>query len=261
MNGELAQLVALATHGTSWLARGGEPPDLLLENSTFKFVRVIEFADGSGTVSGVAPWLMGLASRRVRRLWLVIPDPPPVRPRWPYLDAHLEVAFSNAGGWHVLATADEGHPAEAWTSQWHVEDLRVPDRKVWTVRIEGRPAPRSQPRQFDLEHARVALVNTIEAARALATREFPEWAPAFAGALSATSPIYNPDLMASDFPGPAQRLAAMADTAWVFGGMGSWNDVAFPSPAIEAEHREVSRALYGAVTQALVAAVNCPLPE
>ena len=56
--------------------------------------------------------------------------------------------------------------------------------------------------------------------------------------------------------GRAQQLAAMAARAWVFGGMGSWNDLGFELRAVEAEYDEVSRNLYAAVLLALLASAN-----
>jgi hypothetical protein len=37
----------------------------------------------------------------------------------------------------------------------------------------------------------------------------------------------------------------------VFGGMGSWNDLTFGDPGVEAEYGEVSRCLYAAILAAL----------
>jgi len=48
----------------------------------------------------------------------------------------------------------------------------------------------------------------------------------------------------------------MAVKAWVFGGVGSWNDVYYQDPEAAAEYAAVSRNLYGAVLLALVASVN-----
>lgn len=116
-----------------------------------------------------------------------------------------------------------------------------------------------RPRQPDTAGTSAALVATLEAARSFAAREFPSWTEWFERALAATTPAFHPDLVSPAFPEPARRLAAMASHAWVFGGMGSWNDIGFESTAVQSEHRDISRVLYVAIIQAVVAAVNCDL--
>ena len=54
----------------------------------------------------------------------------------------------------------------------------------------------------------------------------------------------------------ARQLLAAGSRAEVFGGIGSWNDVRFESPEVEAEYRSVSERLFRAVLEALVAATN-----
>ena len=86
------------------------------------------------------------------------------------------------------------------------------------------------------------------------------WIDWFDRALDAeTTPAYMPDMVAPRFPESARHLVAMASHAWVFGGMGSWNDVSFSDGAVSAEHAEISRLLFAALTTSVVAAVNCPL--
>ena len=49
----------------------------------------------------------------------------------------------------------------------------------------------------------------------------------------------------------------MAAASWVFGGMGSWNDIGFvPDDPMAPEYESVSADLYSAVLAALGAAAN-----
>jgi hypothetical protein len=57
----------------------------------------------------------------------------------------------------------------------------------------------------------------------------------------------------------ALSLLDAAQSAWVFGGMGSWNDVGVP-PAHDAEYERVSECLFQALTRAIVAAANSSTP-
>jgi len=264
MNGELAQIVCLATYGSSWLPDhdAAEPPDLE-GNSTFKYVNATEFTDTRGsTISGPSAWLRDLRSRGYRRLWLALPEVLPVRARWPYLEPYLEVGFANGGHWYLLAT---GSPqAEEWGATWSVIEPRPADNRIWAVRYAGTMADGAAPLQPGVAQAGSALDRALTDARDFAQRLGElDWATQFDEAITLTGdrPPYQPDLMDPSFPDDARRLIAKASRAWVFGGMGSWNDLGFADEAKRAEHAEISRLLFATLLQACIAAVNCPLPE
>jgi hypothetical protein len=91
-------------------------------------------------------------------------------------------------------------------------------------------------------------------------QKFDSWAAWFAKAQAADPDMpYHPDMLPEGWPHAAQRCASRAAQAWVFGGMGSWNDIYIPDPEVDARLREVSRELYRSVLVALVAATNCTL--
>lgn len=262
MNGELSQLICLATYGTAWLRNGAstEPPPILSTNSTFKFVNSTQFTRDGADSSDPATWLRSLRSRGVRRLWLAQPDVPPVRSRWPYLQPHLEVAFANGGHWFALATGEA--PSEAWHANWSVIEPRPADNRIWQVRYEASDAANLGPQRTDLANARSALDAALTNARAFAQQaELPEWSAEFTEAIEIDDdrPPYEPDLMDPTFPAEARHLIAKASRSWVFGGMGSWNDVGFEDQTQRAAHADVSSRLFDAVMSACLAAVNCPL--
>ena len=53
---------------------------------------------------------------------------------------------------------------------------------------------------------------------------------------------------------------SVAAKAWGFGGMGSWNDLAF-SGSDEDRYRELTSALYAAVLEGIAAAANAFHPS
>ncbi|PWE17826.1 hypothetical protein DDZ18_05575 [Marinicauda salina] len=55
-----------------------------------------------------------------------------------------------------------------------------------------------------------------------------------------------------------RALLEASTMAWVFGGMGSWNDF-YPSEEKAAEYERVSEALYRAIQDAQLAAVNAEI--
>jgi hypothetical protein len=68
--------------------------------------------------------------------------------------------------------------------------------------------------------------------------------------------IYFRDLFPSNWPDHDSRLLAdMVQAAWVFGGMGSWNDL-WPPDGTQEEYEHLTTELFGAVMLALVAAAS-----
>jgi hypothetical protein len=264
VNGELAQLICLASYGSGWFNDGGTgPAPDLTGNSTFKYVRSTEFSRaGREAILGTQAWFGELRERGIQRVWLAQPDVLPVRSRWPYLEPHLEVAFANGGHWFLLATGPA--PAEVWRASWSVIEPRPADNRIWLVRYAGTLAEEEAPHQLELARAAAALDAALTDAREFARRAGePDWANQFTDAIETDDdrPSYQPDLMDPAFPGEARRLIAKASRAWVFGGMGSWNDLGFADDAIRAEHADISRLLFATLMQACLAAVNCELPQ
>ena len=73
-------------------------------------------------------------------------------------------------------------------------------------------------------------------------------------------PPYHRDLFPDHcYSEASRRFASMAQAAWVFGGMGSWNDLGFSEPEIHSEFEQISRDLFAAVMLACVASANADL--
>jgi hypothetical protein len=54
----------------------------------------------------------------------------------------------------------------------------------------------------------------------------------------------------------ARRLVAAAVRSWVFGGMGSWNDIGFSDPALLSVYNSVSEDLYMSVIEGFRDGIN-----
>ncbi|MCC6412891.1 MAG: hypothetical protein IT270_14600 [Saprospiraceae bacterium] len=59
----------------------------------------------------------------------------------------------------------------------------------------------------------------------------------------------------------ALQLLYAADSAWVFGGMGSWNDQSFEDKEVNGRYERLSALLYNAINGAIMAAVNNDQPK
>jgi hypothetical protein len=255
VNGEFAQLVALATHGSAWLAGITPGPAQRLDttNSTFQYVRGVRFERRSGfgfrrpVASDVGTWLEDARAREIDRFWLVIAQADGKTP---------------PGRWLLVGTSPRG--PEAWHATWLAYAPNAPDGRKWDVeylteRFRGNAIAGS-----DIAGARARLAVALKRAGAFALRHgLNDWADWFADALELgetddPAPPYHQDMLpAMGFAKPARRLLAMATGAWVFGGMGSWNDsIGFAPGEEQRSYDEVSATLYAAMLEAFAAAVN-----
>jgi hypothetical protein len=107
----------------------------------------------------------------------------------------------------------------------------------------------------ELREAAKNLQKALAAAEAFAeNHDLVDSADLFAEALElldnpAPEIPYHPDLVPSSFDALNRKVLACACMAWVFGGMGSWNDAGFETDAISFE-------LYRALLHAFAAATN-----
>jgi hypothetical protein len=258
MNGELAQIIAIATHGSMWL-RDRRSVDLnafVAGNSTFQYVAHMNF-DGAGALP---EWLAARADDGVERLWLahapLAADGGPLSP-------HLAAAFAGGGSGAILAPGSR--TSTMWRATWGVTDRDAPDRRIWSATYRYLEVDVAPVRPA-VEATANRLVEALKAARAFAAEmSLGHWASWFAEALSqweepGRTPKFHADLFPPGlFEERAVRLASMAQSSYVFGGMGSWNDLMFDGAAERRTYADVSSELYAAMLEGFAAAVNSDL--
>lgn len=259
MNGELAQYIALATWGTIGLRDGAAAASGLgTANDAFRFTRRLEF-EGVGAADA---WLASLAARGVERVWLAV-DPsllapaPDGKSTWQGRFAFVN-GMNGRGG--LLAGSD------MWRGRQSEAAVPGPDNRIWDVAYEAVPAPMrpmAPPLGDAMDRLERALRRAADFARA--HPELGHWQAVFAeaaalGRADGTEPPYSHNLFPRvGYPAASRRLAAMAHAAWVFGGMGSWNDMGFEASQTEREFQSVTGELFSGVLFATLAAVNSPL--
>ena len=261
LDGQLAQLAALVAHGNEWLAGNMSRPSTVAAGSTFQYVNEVSFTLTTGrimkrTITAEDPnaWLQGCAQRGVTTLWL---DPRTTDPG--PMPGHLAAAFANGTRSSILAL---GPKPQRWVAAWTVGRSGAPDNRIWNVIYVGSPDRNGLSTGPDLDTAHKRLVDAVSAARDLANRfGWTDWARWFAEAMamgdsSVPRARFHDDAVPASADLPRRQLFALASGSYVFGGMGSWNDLLAPDPQGEAEYERVSSDLYTAVLQAVAAAVN-----
>jgi hypothetical protein len=269
MHGELAELVALAAYGSSFLGRSAdaEPPELFPEASVFRFTNAVEFRHRTRHLAvlpkehvvgrACGPWYADLRRRGATAILLGRGD---ATPRNRELASYIEAGFSGGLDAAVVVQFGDGR-RELWSGQWAVTEREHPEQRIWRVTFTGVSTRAALFEGPTLEAAAKRLRAALEAAASLAAGRpyFENWVRVFRDAralLESASPSvpYHPDLLPPEGYGlESWRLLAAASRAWVFGGMGSWNDVAMDD---EPSYEPVTRELFDAVLDAVLAATN-----
>ncbi len=171
--------------------------------------------------------------------------------------------FAGGGGHWFIETVG---PAERvlWESVWDTRRTKG-NRiwKVWYVLSKVRPDElHDVPTSIEetRKELRDALLDIISFAEK--HDDTKEWISCFQRSLTALDAkdddeIFRGYLPEGCYPREARQLVAAGGRAWVFGGMGTWNDVLFGANGeILKEYGRVSDRLYDAMCKAIVAAVN-----
>lgn len=268
MNGELAQAAVLVAYARAALA--GQAYALDLSNSTFKFVHALVFetevhrwfgASGYAPVATTpAQWYESLARRKLRSISLVIQ-----RGGGPLSD-HVASAFAGGGSW-VIGVAHEGGE-ELWRANWRADNGAAADRKIWSVAYRAVRSTAIPPQSNSVVAASAKLGEVLKKADLFAGEtKLESWRKWFQAAQSTlattarTSEDHSDLLPPTVYTAAARRLLSACDRAWVFGGMGSWNDLGFDEDALQRRYDALTDELFAAVLDGVVAAVNEKFPS
>lgn len=257
MNGELAQLVFLTSHGNAALT-GVLPSDAAARTGpAFSHVRSVRFVDDAGHFTADDPleWFDMLRANQAKRLWL--------KHLGTYTGAPAHTAEAFSGGVARSITVNYRDRAEAWSPRWAFDDAA----KHWdvTYHLSRRGTARLEESQT-LDEAgstlRAALEAAIRFAQAAGTGGWPDFFTRALDSLQTRSkPKNNPLLPPAGFPPAAHHLLTAADAAWAFGGMGSWNDLVFDDDRTQQDYEQVTKPLYDGVMGAILTAANAFEPS
>lgn len=262
MNAKLAQAIALVAFGNAFLRDVSlrVAPELIRYHSTFKNVQEVRFVRykrrwrACGRVFAVhdpGQWLAILKEANAREIKLgsrsQLPQP---------FSENLD---------HILAleVRMEEH-LELWVPSWKLRRWRRSNDKIWAVTYKGFRQSESTVPALQIGQTTMELKEALHQIRRFTLdHKLFTWGDQFRAALallSDTNPTipYFPDLL-PNIPSvdlAVRRLLAAAVQGWVFGGMGTWNDIVFNEKSVVLDYRSVTGRLYAAVCRAIYAAVN-----
>jgi hypothetical protein len=266
MNGPIAQLAAIACHANAFLA-GRDIPEFFPSNSTCQFCDSIDFyqtvTDDFGKprrqIVAESPdeWIHALPLREVDGVRLAFS-----RRNDPGVGDRLSAGFVGGGRvWRMVVLRDDGI-SEHWAEAWHVWDEQAPGRRIWRVSYTLESTePREARAGRNLAIVKAALRGSLEEVLGFSKRHTEGvFASHFTEALAALDDAeadvdYHQDIaMPGQLGADAQSLLKAASRAWVFGGMGSWNDMGFREP-VQTEYENVSDTLFDVVHEAIEVSV------
>ena len=271
MQGTIAQIIALTTHGTAFLK--GAPrfdlSDFYPSHSTFRFCEYVRFADlkpkgegweQSAYASDPTEWLTRLQHDGVQRLRMIYASSAGEETGGSSVSDRMQVGFVGGGGrWVIEAMKPAG--SDYWEGRWDTGDQERADQKIWRVtygRI-ARDQPAAAGPDLDPTALRNRLAENLKAIGEFARKhELDNFARAFDGGLAAlnSNGRYHGDLAPDNsLPLPAVQLLGAVQAAWVFGGMGSWNDMGFDGED-QVVYDRLSEELFQLLNAATVAAAN-----
>jgi hypothetical protein len=271
MTGTLAQLISLVSHGNDFLDSGAMPESFYPESSVFQFCNGVKFVTFrkklfSSEFKEVEiaddpyKWFKLLKKEKCKRLRVFYerskdqtmgPD-------------HKLAGFVGGGGTWLIEAIFNKH-SDFYANNWTVTNKDAVDKRIWSIKY-GNTAW-DQPivdQQFDLLEAKSELAAALSNITAFANKhQLNNWADVFnraKGALESNEPsagFYHTDLVVTEnYSLLARQVLFAAGLAWVFGGMGSWNDLGFDNEEENKTYDELSVALYAAINKGVVAAIN-----
>ena len=265
MTGVLSQLVSLTSYGNQCIASGQFPLYYYPQHSTFQYcntVDFLQFKEGKEEVLCPNPYswfgYLKLSNcRKVRSYYQ------PVGPREGAMEHQLAGMVGGGGVW-LVETIYHGY-SNYWSNRWTVTQKEAPDNKIWSVDYAlthvNKPTTNLQ---YDLAETAANLGAALKAIAAFARQQdLSDWVDVFERALTRLTSVepagdyYHQDLIVREnYSLQARQLLFGAASAWVFGGMGSWNDQVFNTPGDQKTYTDLSSRLYETVNRSIVAATN-----
>lgn len=268
MHAQIAQIVSLTCCANA-RARGFKTESFFPSNSTCRFCDQVlfEVSDRRADEGAFKPaecglsadeWFEWLVSNGFTSFRTVLQDSRVPRS---VVDGFSTQFGVSCGTWHIGAVKSGW--TSYWGSRWHVWNSKAPDKRIWRVLYKiVRETTTIEPDRMDLtiacEELDALFERSLHFAR-LVGQGFPERFEKARVCLASKDPLGEIDLRDIAPDGllslDASRILAACCAAWVFGGMGSWNDITFDGED-EVRFIEFTRRLMFAMSRSVCAAAN-----
>lgn len=260
----ILRALALVAVGNAALA-GRDASGFWPGDPIFKYTKSLDFMTPreSGPLAraaaGPISWFGKLQKRECRGLRL---HTSPMRQdqKLGHIDERLLVGMVGGGPRWLIEAVYADH-SELWEGFDRVGDQKAPDKKIWlTAYVLLGDAESAHHIDADVAAASVDLRDALLAIEDLA-RQIPgaPFADAFVAAraaLDGQDSSYPVEFLRfTELTPAAANMLKAAGRSWVFGAMGSWNDVAVGAD-LKPRYEEASKALFAALQRAVLVVAN-----
>lgn len=273
MNGPIAQIVALTCYGNAILS-GGPGPQFFPANSTCQFCERVTFVLLSKSILGKTKervladspdvWFGQLKACSARGIRLS--RTPKNNPGF---SDRMSAGFVGRGGKWTMEVLFPDDTSERWIARWEVGNQQAPDKRIWRVTYGRVSQGRSNPSPVcEVPKAIRELDESLREVRAFSAKQkLDGFTRSFDDALDTIETKgrnrhgYHQDLAPAGFL--SEEAAVLLDAgqkSWVFGGMGSWNDMGFDGEDQETYDR-LSERLFQAVNVAIEQAATSTMKD
>lgn len=275
MVGTIAQIIAIVSYGNENLC-GNNDFILTYENSTLKFCNKVCFIDwvkpnwidktfkgkkehyGVDIASEFKEWIDFLRSEGILRLYLHYTGSSNSN-----ISNRMTSGFVGGGG-RWLIEAYNGKTSDFWEAKWEVNDRDNKERRIWKVTY-ARIAKNSESRiehHSSINGIKTELLKSITDCRDFAKQhELNGFHNCFESAINCLeesdfSKVYHQDnIPVVRNKEECKSILFSCQLAWVFGGMGSWNDLGFRGQE-QCRYEQISDRLYNVICHAIPCATN-----
>jgi hypothetical protein len=281
MNGSVAQIVALTSYANVIL-QGNTEVHYNYDNSTAKYCQKIHFVDWIQTkkfmgiiksknhvevnlADGFDSWIQFLKDNKVEHLCLHY-----------FISGKMNIPDRQSsgfvgGGGRWLIEAKHGRHSDYWEARWSVTNQKASDKRIWTVTYGRVSSNYKVPTQkyYGLDIVYADLKNAITACKEFAKKHnidffykcFVTASDCLTTDNFTSDSIYHKDIIPIDYySSEAKRILFACQPAWVFGGMGSWNDLHFDGEEQNLYNR-ISDELYRTICNAICRSTNTIIKE
>jgi len=271
MQGTIAQLLSITAYGNQFLS-GHLDEGFFPEHSVFQFCNFVKFVD---LQSSEAQWLEKEFAADPIAWFQKLKAIEVIQLRVRYISTNdrgisdrMSVAFVGGGG-RWLIEAVKPSRSDFWVAKWEVGDRDDPDRQIWNVKYERilQDSHRSEQPLPSAEDVKDQLKITLQKISEFAHKnDCSGFGKCFDRAINALTE--QPSRRDGEYelfpdgyaPPEYQQLLSACQSAWVFGGMGSWNDLWFDDGETNKEYDTLSDELFNLINLSLMVASN-PFPR
>lgn len=271
MTGTLSQLIALTTFGNDFLINNKLENNFYPGNTNFRFCNQVNFIGFKKSFfsfkkkaivisDNPIEWFKYLKKDGCKKLRVFHE----YSKDQSFAKDHKLAGFVGGGGTWLIEAVYENY-SNYWSTNWSVTNQNAPDNKIWSVNY-GLVLEKQSTSNLQIEQTKIKeeLQNTLNRISEFAFKHnLKHWAEQFENAkavLMSEKPnenYYLKDLIPlSNYSTLAQQILFSAGSAWVFGGMGSWNDLSFQVNDDNELYDSLSEELYLNINKAIISAVN-----